>query len=104
MPSKQIVLLLAAFVFALAAVALAGPAAQAFTAGAQGSTSVDGSSQFVDPDERVANFGGANGSAQQLPSGPSHQADGQRPGQQHDLSGPLFRSLKSPIVGNGGYR
>lgn len=104
MPSKQTVLLFAAFVFGLAAVALAGPAAQAFTAGAQGSTGGDTSSQFVDPDEQVANFGGANGSSQQLPSGPAYQADHLRPAQKRDLSGPLFRSLKSPITGDGGYR
>jgi hypothetical protein len=103
MPSKQTVLLLAAFVFALAAVAMAGPAAQAFTAGASGSAGGESSSQFVDPDERVANFGGANGSSQQLPSGPSYQSDRQHSGQKRDLSGPLFRSLKSPIVGDGGY-
>jgi len=104
MTSKPTVLLFAAFALALAAVALAGRAAQAFTAGVQSSTGSEASSQFVDPDEQVANFGGASGASQQLPSGPSYQADGNRRGPKRDLSGPLFRSLKSPIIGDGGYR
>ena len=104
MTSKQTILLFAAFAFAIAAVALAGPAAQAFTVGAQSSSGSEGSSEFVDPDEQVANFGGVNGSSQQLASGPTYQTDGYRPGQRRDLSGPLFRTLKSPIVGDGGYR
>jgi hypothetical protein len=99
---KQTALLLAAF--ALAALAFAGPAAQAFTSGSQSSSGSEGASNFSDPDEQVVHFGGARGEAQ-LASGPAaSQADGYRPGQKRDLSGPLFRTLQKPIIGDGGYR
>jgi len=98
---KQTALLLAAF--ALAALAFAGPAAQAFTSGSQSSSGSEGASNFSDPDEQVVHFGGVRGEAQ-LASGPSSQADGTRPGQKRDLSGPLFRTLQKPIIGDGGYR
>ena len=105
MTLKQPILLFAAFAFALAAVAVSGPRAQAFTVGSsQSSADSSGSSQFTDLDQQVVHFGGARGEAQ-FASGPSYQTtDGYRPGQKPDLSGPLFRSLQKPIVGDGGYR
>jgi hypothetical protein len=101
--SKQTILLFAAFAFAIAAVDSTGRAAQAFTTGSQSSSSSAQSSQFTDPDEQVVHFGGAPGEAQ-FASGPSYRAGDYRPGQKPDLSGPLFRSLQKPIVGDGGYR
>jgi hypothetical protein len=103
MKIRQTVLLFAAFAFPLGAVALAGPAARAFTVDTQGLTNFDGSSKFADPDRMVENFGGPHPGSQ-VEGTPSEQASGYRRGQHPDMSGPLFRSLKAPIVGDGGYR
>ena len=104
MTSKQPILLFAALAFALATVAVTGPRAQAFTVGSsQGSADSSGSTQFTDLDEQVVHFGGARGEAQ-FASGPSYQAGEYRPDQKRDLSGPIFRTLQKPIVGDGGYR
>jgi hypothetical protein len=47
----------AAMALAIAAVALSGPSARAFTQENLNATNADGSSRFADPDDQVKNFG-----------------------------------------------
>lgn len=54
----RLTLHLAAAAVAIAAVALGGPPARAFTQENLSGTNADGSSRFADPDDQVKNFGG----------------------------------------------
>jgi hypothetical protein len=51
---------LAAAALAVAAVALSGPSARAFTQENLSVTNADGSSRFADPDDQVKKFGGGS--------------------------------------------
>ncbi len=87
----------AAAAAAFAAVALAGPAAWAFSTDSQGSSNSGGGARFADPDDQIQNlFGGGSQSGQ---SGTWMQFGGQRPG------GPAQGGLLAPSglrpLGNG---
>jgi hypothetical protein len=88
----------AAATVAFAAVALAGPAAWAFSTDSQGSSNSGGGARFADPDDQIQNLFGGGGS-QSGQSGSSMQFGGQRPG--NPAQGGLLAPSGPRPLGNG---